>query len=73
MDDLIQSIQKQFKANIFVSEAPKEIHTPSKAKDTSTCEECGFNASYGQSLRLHTNTEHLKQKHNIFICKLCST
>ena len=58
MDDLIKSLQKQVKANSVVSEAPKEIHNPSKAKDTLTCEECGFNASNGQSLRLHTNTEH---------------
>ena len=71
-DHLIQYLQKQINADSVAPEAPKKIKHHSKDNDTLKCEDCGVNVSNVQSLKIHKNTEHAKQKHDIFICKVCS-
>ena len=53
-------------------DAPKKFNNHSKDNDTIKCEDCGVNVSNVQSLKIHKNTEHAKQKHDNFICKVCS-
>ena len=44
--DRIQSFQKNVKVKSVVSEAPKDIQSPSKVEDT--CEDCGCKALWSK-------------------------